>query len=483
MKLLSPDYLFYGPESQPRNYLDFLLVVIGAVLLGIWAVEHTIALRNFLLISGFILAIFFFQKNQNYLKNYLCAQVISMCLPFICLGLLYVWIFCIYFFITPFHDEMGHEIRSTWARSFLGMVLGIAIGRVVQKNNNLYGLIWLGILISFAVLFAQYIPRAFAAGMFFIPDRDGYIFYGKAALYLAGSVMIAGSSAGLIVKIFCSTKSEFNKSLALNILIWAVGIFLVLYSYAYIFDTRSGLALALLIFSSLAVIIFFALLKKNLNFSKVNWIIAALTLLTSTFFLSSFFIAQIKYNDGWETTVEDAYIGIQINKYPNWHSFNIYAYPKSDSGRTVKLNTYQRFAWGSAGIREIIQNPLGIGRLKDPLIGALKDRFPNLDWNGNGKSTLSGFIDIGISLGIPGLVLLIVPMLIIVVNGATQFLKKTSNRFGIASFALGITLLYAYSLGELGNSHSIEILIFIMSFSAALNMTGFKSRKNEFEEK
>ena len=460
-----------------NDWYAFLLIILTSGLLGIWAVQSTIALRNVLLCVGALLALAYLKKNQKNLSQYFQLSKLIEWSPIILLGFLYLWLVINYFFVTKFPIEMEHELKSTWMRGFLGLIIGIATGVAIQKNQKYYGLIWVGIFISFFVLFNQYLSRAYSEGMLFMLDRDGYIFYGKASLYLVGSIMIAGSSADLIGKIFCKDKSNFNKSSIFNILIWAIGFFFALYSYVYIFDTRSGLAIALLIFCSLAAIIFISSFKK---FSKMNWVIAVLTLLI-TIFLSIFFIAQNKYNDGWTTTIEDAYIGIQINKYPNWHSFNIYAYPKSDSGRTVKLNTYQRFAWGAAGIREIIQSPLGIGRLKDPLIGSLKDRFPNLDWNGNGKSSLSGFIDIGISLGIPGLVLIIVPILIVLANGANQFLKKSSNRFGLVSFALGVTLLYVYSLGELGNGHSIEILIFIISFSAALNIFGFKTIKNEFK--
>ena len=115
-------------------------------------------------------------------------------------------------------------------------------------------------------------------------------------------------------------------------------------------------------------------------------------------------------------------------------------------------------------------------------MGALNEEYPNLGWNGNGKSTHSGFIDIGISLGIPGLILIISAIVYLIISGGIGFLNSSSNKFKITSFLLGITILFTYTLGELGNSHSIEILIYIIGLCTALNFSEVKNKitiKNE----
>lgn len=460
--------------ERPRDWLGLVLIIISSLLLGIWAVRGTIALRNLLLITGTIVGTLYLIINYSQIFNRLFLRKHSNEIwPIILIGFLYFWIILCFFFFARYPEQMGGDIKSIWLRSLLGFILGVSGGIAVQKRPGLYWILWVGMIFSFLILFLQYVPKAVSANSLFAPDFEGYIYFGKADGYLVGSILLAGLFGGILSDI-ASNKFSFNeKFLLAKISLSLVGIILVFYSYIYIFDTRNGLAIVAIVYSSVLGVYLLRLIKYrrqrlfNLQPKLIGFF--ALFFLTIAFFYTQ----QTKLNDGWTTTLKDAYIGIQIDRYPHWNSFNLIAYPKDKDGRTVKLNTYQRFAWGTAGLRAIEKYPLGIGTLQKPLLLALGDDYPNLHLNAT--STLSGFIDIGIALGIPGLALLLLAIFILIFSSACQLLRSYPKKFSACTYAIGIALICTYTLGEHGNKHGIEILLYFIGFITVLNFTMLKN--------
>jgi hypothetical protein len=170
------------PIPPLRNYdrltsrLGLALILISSVLLGIWAVKSTIALRNSLLVVGTLISIpyiylFFKLQKQNIpLKNWV---------PIILLGLMFFWVIFHYFFLSRFSGQQFHELSSTWLRSGLAVIVGLSVGLALHKRPNGINLLWMGILLSFAYLFYQYIPKALTLKSLFVIDFENYIYFGK----------------------------------------------------------------------------------------------------------------------------------------------------------------------------------------------------------------------------------------------------------------------------------------------------------------
>jgi hypothetical protein len=187
-----PKNISMKSDAAPsKDVLGYCLIILSSVLLGIWAVKGTIALRNSLLgietILSTIYCIRFFKANKHKtpLKNWT---------PLILLGLMFCWVIFHYFFLTRFPEQQFHELTSTWLRSFLAVVVGVGTGLAIRKRPNAVNFLWLGILTSFAYLFYQYIPKAIALNSFFVPlpDNASYIFYGKISGVLAGTILVLG---------------------------------------------------------------------------------------------------------------------------------------------------------------------------------------------------------------------------------------------------------------------------------------------------
>ena len=187
-------FLNVNDKDAKRDVLGWILIFISSVLLGIWAVKGTIALRNTLLGIGALISI---KYIYQFLKNYHEKIPLKFWMPLILLGLMFCWVITHYVFFSRFPGLQFHELTSTWLRGGLAVMLGLATGLALQKRPHAMSLLWLGMVASFGYLFYQYIPKAMAASSLFAPDYFNYIFYGKISGVLAGTILIAGLCGAL----------------------------------------------------------------------------------------------------------------------------------------------------------------------------------------------------------------------------------------------------------------------------------------------
>ena len=176
--------------------LGLVLILISSVLLGIWAVKDTIALRNILLVVGTIISIIFLYQ---YLNSVSVRLICINSLPVICIFASLIWVVLHYCFFSIQPEVQLKELQSIWLRSSLASVLGISTGIALISRPRYIGLFWAAILISFFVLFAQYLPFALQSHSMVVPldpvDFKRYLFIGKINPMYLGVLLIA---AGLI---------------------------------------------------------------------------------------------------------------------------------------------------------------------------------------------------------------------------------------------------------------------------------------------
>ena len=453
---LASDFQLEHNGRKDRPILAWSLIVLSSILLGIWAVKGTIALRNVLLGVEALLSFFYclnffkFNKEKIPLKNWT---------PLILMSLMFYWVILHYFFLSRFPQQQFHELTSTWMRSGLAVVVGVGTGLAFQKRPNAINLLWMGILASFAYLFYQYIPNALALRSLFAPDYVNYIFYGKISGVLAGTILIAG----LLGTLADTVRRGSLLATILVSLLCLVGLTTTLYAYVFIFDTRNGIGLAVILFSALCLVVLGRALGTLFrgSSSKGILILALLVICVATVF--TWFSAQhIQHNPGWSTMWEDTKTAVQVKKYPNWQNPQVMGYPNNANGQMVKTNTYERVAWGVAGLQIFMpENPLGVGVLKGPFTVLLKEKYPSS--GENMPSTHSAWVELGLAFGYPGLLL----MLGAVIATLIVSLKSTSPFSSLTGlFSLGLICLY--TVGEISSQHSIEILCFSVALMTAL---------------
>ena len=442
-----------------NHFFEYALIIVSSILLGIWAVKNTIALRNSLLGLGFILglAYIYIACKQEVFKGIRFKNW----LPIVLMSLMLLWVLAHYFVLSRYPEDQLHELRSTWLRTFLAMVVGVSTGLALQKNVRLINVLWLGVGLSFLYLFFQYVPRAYASKNIFAADWYGgyYIYIGKINGVLMGTILFGGLGSAWIDHLRSKT---FAMNFANNFLP-LLGMVLTLYAYVFIFDTRNGVGIsALLILAWILYGCFWFLLQGNRKKLLLKFSGALLILALALGIFSWFAYQQTQHNSGWVTMIEDAKIAVQLEKYPNWQNTEKYGYPKTDAGRGVAGNTYERIAWATAGIRLIPENIFGVGVLARPFTRLLQEKYPGA----TPPSTHSAWIEFTLAFGLPGFILLFGSLISILC--LTIF--SPHFYFSVSVISTAFTLMLLYIVGELSTQHGVEVLFYTMALLAGLRM-------------
>lgn len=425
--------------------LGMLLIFLSSILLGIWAVKGTIALRNILLGVETLISLFYcyqyFKFNQQKIpfKNFI---------PIILIALMFCWVIFHYFFLSRFPEIQLHELKSTWLRTLLATIVGFGTGLAISRRPNAVNFLWLGILISFAYLFYQYIPLAISTNNINYHGYEQFIYPGKINGVLAGTLLIAGL-LGTTLDLYQNLGKPSKFFLLIFLLL---GTCTSLYAHVYIFDARNGIGLAIIIFGLVCLVyfsqIFFA--RSSLKELFKSIVFVALLLVVVGWFAWQ----QVKINPGWVSMLDDTKIALQIDQYPNWQNPRVLGYPKSHSGQNVAANTYERLSWATAGVTIFVpENLLGVGILSKPFGVLLSAKYPN---SGNYiVSTHSAWVELALAFGVPALIFTLGALLGILILSAT-----TKGPFKYLPAILSLAIILLYTVGEISSQHSIEILYF-----------------------
>lgn len=462
-------------SSRLTAYLGVLLVLVSSLLLAVWAVKHTIALRNLLLGLGVILSMAYCVRLWQTADHKLQYQVSRrFVFPLVLILLSLFWVLIHYFLFSQFPNEQWDELDSTWLRASLAVIVGFGTGMVLRKYPLLITCLWLGILISFLFAFFQYIPKALAKHSLFAPDVFGYIFHVKINAVLIGSLCLAGLG-GIFLdyliyqrsRLLHTLPSAWLKGVDIGLVAMVLlGMLLLLYSYVFIFDTKNGLIVSVFLLSgwTLISLINLYLIQKKKNIS-VSHLLRSLMLIICVALTAGFFIKQhVQVNLSWQNLISDIKVATQIDTYPHWKNIKEMGYPNNALNQPVASNTYERVAWARAGAREILANPLGVGVLASPYSALTNPKeYLAMKKNQNGLiATHSAWVEFGLAFGWPFLSLIFASMasLIYFSFGATQFRYTALSLIGV------IALIYL--LGEVSSQHGVEILYYFLALVAAL---------------
>lgn len=467
------------------------LVLISSGLLGIWATMHTIALRNLLLGFGCLFAIFYWVNWLKVAKKNIASThfLITNFLP-ASIPLIFLWIiFHPIFFSVDFGRELS-EFSGTWTRSALAVLTGSATGLALIRCRGLTPFLWIGLMTSFIVLMLQYIPKALYKNSLFAVDFYGdYIYWAKFNGVLAGAILIAALFGMLLDRYFFNAIEEpsIAKSCHENCLqkfgmelinrdvvilsFCTFGFCIVIYAFVFIFDSKAGVGIAIILALFWLIFFIFWAVKRILgDWRCIFKLKANLRHLFFLLFLSTIFVwfayKHIKNNSGWEHLLSDIVISSQIDKYPNWRNLSKFNLPIREDGSEVRDNTYVRVSWAVVGLRLIKDNPWGTG-----LFRSFPDQVRGFapEFSGSPYSH-SGWIDLGLAYGIPFLFLVFSTFLVILM----KVIKNRHNAYRGTVITFCVTLLILYGVGEYGFQHSVEILFFFLGLLSSLCLSNVR---------
>jgi hypothetical protein len=450
------------------QHIEWVLLLLVSILLGIWAVKETIALRNTLLACGTLLSIYYIKQDltDGRLKAVLNFWKL---LPIGLIALVFVWVLAHYFLFSINQKVQIEELRSTWLRSLLATICGLGVGLILSKHPNRINILWLGIFISLMALLTQYIPQALMQKKLFVPNYDHYIIHLKFNTVLVGTIFLAGTS-GALMDYLRTHYDRIRLSTLWYIFYWFAGVLITLWSFVFIVNARNGIGLSILLSIFLLTCTIRFLIKNKDKLGISVWAYISLQT-TSMLIILLFTFAQMKVNSGWISLIDDAKIAVQIDRYQHW-KYPSMGYPKNSAGDSVTGNNYERIAWAVAGLRAISLYPQGVGLLVFPYSWHDNDYKNPLD---NGPtlppiSTHSGWIELGLAFGQPILALIFLAITFTLIAAA-----RNPYPTKMTVLSLLVLIVFLYSTGEVAVNHGLEILFFFLALLPTLLLAPLKN--------
>lgn len=422
-----------------------LVSVIG--LLTIWVLPNTIAMRHVFLAVGFISALPLISRS-----HFFARRSAGEILPLLLLLLLFAWVlFHLAFFSLNFALEFG-EIRSLWARAFVGAILAIGLRIGLQKYPKLQPYFFSSLFIVSLISIGAYSYLSVKHGSL-IGFRDfvGIFVFKKIEAAFFGVLAISIACGNIVYQLGKAVSKKRSSSIAW----WISGIAIALFA-SVINITKNGLGAGVGLCILLAITYF---LRSILHSSRTKLKIVLSTSLILVIFLGGWQINRLFDSPGWGNFVEDIQISSRIDEHSYWKRNNPTVFPLNSSGAMVSGNVYERMSWATAGVRLIKAYPLGYGSINRSFVGLLNHAQVEQELE---SQTHSGWIDFALAFGIPGLLILFSVFI------STLWLGlKHGDQFGLMGAWLAIGLLPFGLIAEISYKHNFEILIFFMAFAAS----------------
>jgi hypothetical protein len=434
-----------------------VLIFTASILLAIWPLPNTMGLRHVMLLTGSIASLFIVSKHLNEFRR-LQAWPVYLLFSF------FLWLVFHILVLGGNHEEQWRELTGDWLRNSLAACIGLALG-IVLCNTDKYlspriqrfhqPMLISGLAGTTAIFCGRYVYEIVQTGQWVHMNFYMTPYLGKTPLVIFGGL--------LLPVMFIKALSALQRTeRPIWFLYSFVGLMATVLMY-YFANTKNGFAMFALLLS--CFLLSAVRRRTNMQFYGLGLGVPLIVV-----FLIFGYAAgkHIETNPAWSNLLADYKISIQIDRHNNWKD-NTSALPQNENGKIVDGSTYQRVSWARAGLELLGEHPLGYGLINHSF-GALAIKkwtdFHQPDGRNRG-STHSGWLDFALGFGVPGLLLICVPL-------AVSYLRaRKRNDFWSAYAVWTIPLLaVSYLTTEVCTGHFIELLFFLTALFCGLTMTG-----------
>ena len=230
-----------------------------------------------------------------------------------------------------------------------------------------------------------------------------------------------------------------------------------------------------MVYSAVLLLLFLGVLVVH-NFRR-HWTIKLLVLGVVLATGALFVVKNIQANDSWRTLSADLKIARETQTYQQWKYNGEKGYPNNELRSMVSVTNYERIAWGKTGAQLILHNPLGYGLIERSFGHLAKISWPDSKLH----QSHSGWIDLSLGLGVPGILVLLAALLVLLFR-----LARSRNQFTSEGSAYPIAIWWAlFALGmmwcttEISQKVYFDDLIFWLSMGAGVLLFDFSSKDSK----
>jgi hypothetical protein len=185
-----------------------------------------------------------------------------------------------------------------------------------------------------------------------------------------------------------------------------------------------------------------------------------------------FFLANhIQKNDSWRTFQVDAKVALNTDQYQQWKYNGAQGYPNNELGVVVSSTNYERIAWGKEGIKLIWRYPLGYGLIERSFGHLGKIAWPDSILH----QSHSGWIDLALGIGIPGIVLILASLLTLLYRlgrlaNPNQGLYLSDSPYQSMAWWALFSLLIMWCTTEISQKVFFDSFIFWLALGSGLTL-------------
>lgn len=441
-----------------RRISSTVLLLTTAVLLAIWPLPDTMALRNLMLLCGSIAACFIFAKN-------ICRLMQSQAWPIFVLLSFFLWLVFHLLVLAGNFEEQWHELTGDWLRSFLAASMGFALGLVLSDPTHQLSprlqriqqplLIW-GLAGTVAIFSIRYAYEVWRTGQWVHMNFYMSPYLGKTPMVVFGSLFLPA----MFIKIKAALEQKVSPQWYLY---GFIGITATLLTF-YFANTKNGFAM----FGLLAGYFLLQVMPRSHDIHLQHTGRYALVLLC----MLGFAYAVGKHLDGnpaWSNLVADYKIGLQIDQHNDWKNVEnpLLKWPVNENGVTVNTSTYARTAWARAGLELLKENPWGYGQINHSFGALAIQTWPDFHKPDgiNRGATHSGWLDFSLGFGVPGLLLVLIPLTVSYARA-----RKREDFWGTYVLWTTPVVALSYLTTEVCTGHFVELLFFLCAWFCGITL-------------
>ena len=443
--------------SMLEIFFRSLAFYSALILLVIWPLPHTIALRNIALYVGFSggLCWWFVYRPRLIMSDLLLVGLMLMIPAWLCLR---------YFFMPSNLNLQLYELKGTWIRISLGVVFAACLGRMML----IYPKMLLGIFLSLLILpfysFLMYFYQSIISHQWIFNNFTGPFKTKIGAVYFGLWMALVGFG----ILIHQIGKLENSKKLNLKTYKWIfIGVLLILVSAINFFVYQALNGILLLGVCGIFFIILYIKMLISVH-DKLNWTRFATLLaifLTVVCALWAYWNYDSQRGQKLHNLYSDARIAVQIDRQSSWQrssAVNGTHDPVGQDGIVINTSTYERLSWFVKGLQYIQENPLGLGYSQKAFHQLMSRDYPG----SVAPMTHSGWIDYCLGTGLPGLLLLWFVFLAVARMAYRATIVDLKSPWPVVCLWMlgGIWLLWFP--GELSEREYLEHLFFMLALMA-----------------
>ena len=422
--------------ASQLSFASCLLIFISSLLLFIFSLPDVIALRKLLLLIAFLIAFGqFWQVLQKKPKPLLHTVAILLFLQ--------IWMLVISGFISDQPMASLSEWKGQWLPAFMSFAIGIGLANTLMQSKLKHPriVVAMSILVpitiylcanAVVVIHDMIFTDTFPTQQSGLSDHKANVGY---LIALLEPILIA-EMLGRLFK---------GKSL-LPIPGWLVTIIFLLAIFALLTaSARNGIILMLMALVMGAVMMY-SEIQKAYPLRRIFAFIAA-----TAIGLSALVFISYRTDPRWQNFIETVPLAWNIDRNLIWLNGDGTDLPVTSNGMKVDASAYYRIAWAHEGWRMLMAHPWGMEMSRYTFHTLVLDKFGHAGMAHSHNS----WIDLGLEIGIPALLLWGLILLIMAKFGWQKW-QTQKDPLGLALTILVIMFAVRGLLDSIFRDHEIE---------------------------